>query len=125
MQQSQQPQPAPGLGLGYAASATVVRLTAWVENICCWSSTWNFQGGDNGNAYLPQFDDAGNFNFGATGIATGVPSSALMWGAGFAKNLNYWSKFKANPYSSQPYTNDPHKMAMIAQGIQYAQNGCP
>jgi len=40
------------------------------------------------------------------------------------KNLNYWSKFQGNPFWNQPYTNDPAKMAMIAQGMQYAQNGC-
>lgn len=124
MQQSQSPQPIPGLGLVSAASTNLTRLATWFGNVCCWSSTWNFQGGDDGSSYLPQYDNAGNFNFGATGVAAGVPATALMWGGGLVKNVNYWSKGKPNPYRNQPYMNDPAKMAMIARGIQYAQNGC-
>lgn len=71
-----------------------------------------------------QYDDFGNFNYGATGTALGLPSGVLMNAAGVVKNFNYWSKGQSNPYWNQPYTNDPQKMAMIAQGIQYAQNGC-
>lgn len=70
------------------------------------------------------FDDFGNFSYGATGTALGIPSDALLLGAGMAKNVNYWSKGRSNPYSNQPRWNDPHKMNMIKQGIQFAQNGC-
>ena len=72
----------------------------------------------------PQYDDFGNFKYGATRTALGLPQAAVMWAGGLVKNINYWSKGQANPYRNQPYMNDQHKMSMIAQGIQYAQNGC-
>ena len=63
------------------------------------------------------YDDFGNFNYGATGTALGVSSNALLFGAGVAKNVNYWPKGKGNPHSKQPPWNDPHKMDLIRQGI--------
>jgi hypothetical protein len=100
-------------------SSKVIDAGRWFSNICCWKSSWNYQKGDN-----PQYDDFGNFNYGATGAALGIPSGALMSIAGFKKNIDYWSKFQSNPYSNKPFSNDPNKMKMIAQGIQYAKNGC-
>jgi hypothetical protein len=101
-------------------SATLfgIQFSQWFQRINSWTSAWNY------NALDPKYDDAGNFTFGATGKALGLPASAIMWGGGLKKNYDYWSKGEPNPYFSFPYTNAPHKMLMIAQGIQYAQNGC-
>ena len=99
-------------------SNTLGSVNQWLANVCCWTSAWNYQ------SQGTQYDDFGNFNYGATGTALGILSSALMWAGGLVKNINYWSKGQSNPYSNQPYTNSPQKTNMIAQGIQYAVNGC-
>jgi hypothetical protein len=88
-------QPIPGVvgsGLGAAAN-----FSKWLKNVCCWSSPWKYQADSKGN-WQPQYDDFGNFNFGATGTALGLPSPVVMSGGGLAKNWNYWSKGQWNPY---------------------------
>ena len=122
MAQTNAAKPIPLVG-GSALTASTVNAASWFNNVCCWSSPWNYQADANGN-WQPQYDDFGNFNYGATGTALGLPQAAVMWAGGLVKNINYWSKGQANPYRNQPYMNDRHKMSMIAQGIQYAQNGC-
>jgi RHS repeat-associated protein len=65
-----------------------------------------------------QFDDAGNFNFGATGAALGFPDSMLLHGADLFKKYRNWKK--GNP----PNGNEPTKNIMIQRGIDYFKHGC-
>jgi len=102
----------------YSAINWSARFQSWAQNVCCWNSAWGYQ------SQGAQYDDFGNFNYGATGTALGLSSSELLIAAGIVKNFNYWSKGESNPYSNQPLTNDPHKMDMIVQGIKFAKNGC-
>ncbi len=96
----------------------IVAPFVWFRDVCCWSSPWNY------NAIGREYDDFGTFDYGATGVALGIPNNVLLGAAGIAKNLNYWSKGQSNPYLDQPLWNDPQKMDMIVQGINYAHLSC-
>jgi RHS repeat-associated protein len=91
----------------------------WFHNVCCWSSLWGYQ------SQGVQYDDFGNFNYGATGIALGIPRPLLLGFAGIVKNFNYWEKGQLNPYWSKAWMNATSKTKMIDQGITHAKNGCP
>jgi hypothetical protein len=100
------------------ASTLARNAFRWFGNVCCWTSPWNYQ------AQSPQYDEFGNFNYGATGTALGIPAPILVGAAGLKKNFDFWSKGQSNPYSSQPHTNAPSKTRAIMNGIQYARAGC-
>jgi RHS repeat-associated protein len=65
-----------------------------------------------------QYDDAGNFNFGATGAALGIPDSMLLEGA------DKFKKFRNRKKGKPPNGNEPDKNHMIQLGIDYFKNGC-
>jgi len=100
---------------GLDASRGLDKIDRWLNNVCCWTAAWNFQQGGK-----TQFDDFGNFNYGATGAALGIPGAVLTRAASIKKFYDYWSKKKSNPYGG----NAGQKTAMIKLGIQYFQNGC-
>jgi RHS repeat-associated protein len=102
--------------------------TAWFLLICCSTSPWNYK------SQGAQYDAFGNFNFGATGAALGIPDDVLLRGAGLAKwpqlphdengndydnNGNY-----GNPLGPYPYGNQNDKQEDILQGMRYFKNGC-
>ncbi|PTQ66540.1 RHS repeat-associated protein [Nitrosomonas oligotropha] len=69
-----------------------------------------------------KYEDFGNFNFGATGTAFGIPEIVLHRGAGMAsqiadpqrKNLgNFWGKY--------PYGDDPNDLKQISKGKKYCE----
>ena len=68
------------------------------------------------------YEDFGNFNYGATGTAMGIPPDILLRGAG-------WASIKADPnrrriygtpFGDKPYGDDPRDAFWIIQGINYA-----
>lgn len=66
--------------------------------------------------------DFGNFNYGATGLATGIPERILLMGAGFAQGKAAtsepgWGQWHGSP----PYGDDPNDQFWIKQGIEYAK----
>jgi hypothetical protein len=72
------------------------------------------------------YQDFGNFNYGATGAAAGIPQQVLLRAAGDAQIAAGTSQPGwGTPTSlSGPYGDDPQDQAMIMLGITYAQNGC-
>ncbi|WP_447858643.1 polymorphic toxin type 44 domain-containing protein [Enterobacter ludwigii] len=51
----------------------------------------------------------GNFNYGATGFAAGIPEATLYMGAGFAQSRAGTSKPQWGTwYGELPYGDDPH-----------------
>jgi RHS repeat-associated protein len=73
----------------------------------------------NGTAH-PNYDNFGNFNFGATGCAAGIPLNALLRGAGLAKSRD----LKNDPYGNfwqYPYGNQPDKQGWIIKGFQFCK----
>ena len=83
-----------------------------------------------------QYEDFGNFNFGATGTAAGFDPSTLLRAAGYAQRNHPESRQfpgdPGNPFSimfnpnagTPPYGDNPQNQQMIQLGIQYAKNGC-
>ncbi len=74
-----------------------------------------------------QYQNFGNFNYGATGAAFGFPSWLLYRGAGFASSRaygnsapSYWGSW----YGSYPYGDDPLDQYWISLGLQYYRCGC-
>lgn len=71
------------------------------------------------------FADFGNFNFGATGAAWGIPLGILQRGAGYAQekagtSTPEWGHW----YGKPPYGDDPNDQAQIIAGYNYYKNGC-
>lgn len=68
-----------------------------------------------------QYENFGNFNYGATGAAMGIPESALLRGAGWASTHadSSRSAFWGNWWGSAPYGDDPADQAQIKAGIDY------
>ena len=67
-----------------------------------------------------EYQDFGNFNYGVTGKAAGIPDQVLLRGAGWAQeqagtsqsNWGHW-------WGSSPYGDDPQDQAQIQAGINY------
>lgn len=73
----------------------------------------------------PYWAAFGNFNFGATGTAAGIPANILLMGAGCAQSRAGTSKPEwGHWFGDAPYGDDPSDQRAIREGIQYAhQNG--
>ena len=72
------------------------------------------------------YEDFGNFNFGATAAAEGIPEDVALRGAG-------WASTQADPtradqwghwWGKKPYGDDPNDQVQIMLGYQYYRNGC-
>lgn len=67
-----------------------------------------------------QYQAAGNFNYGVTGAAMGIPDQILLRGAGWAQQRAGTSASEfGSPYWRAPYGDDPQDQQLIKQGIQY------
>ncbi len=69
------------------------------------------------------YEDFGNFNYGATAAAMGIPLNIALRGAGWKQSnpdpsWGHWYSLKA------PYGDDPADQQQIRSGYQYYQNGC-
>ncbi|HWA11770.1 MAG TPA: RHS repeat-associated core domain-containing protein [Burkholderiales bacterium] len=72
-----------------------------------------------------QYQDFGNFNYGATAAASNIPASIIYRGAGWAQGAaNTSSPQWGTWWGSYPYGDDPADQYWIAQGIQYYRCGC-
>ena len=70
------------------------------------------------------FENFGNFNFGATGAALGIPDETLLKGAGFVHQIQGvgggQGEFSILPGKGEyPYGDDPRDSAQIKAGIHY------
>jgi RHS repeat-associated protein len=75
------------------------------------------------NSYPQQYDDAGNFNYGATGAAAGLSTQLLLRAAGYAQieagtSTSAWRGL-LGPFGTPPYGDDPADQAEIKAGIAY------
>lgn len=70
-----------------------------------------------------QYEEFGNFNYGAAGSAMGIPREVLLRGAGWAQtragtSLPEWG----SPLGSQPFGDDPQDQEWIQNGIDYYES---
>jgi uncharacterized protein RhaS with RHS repeats len=69
-----------------------------------------------------KYEDFGNFNFGATGSAFGLPDSVLHRGAGWAnQKADPTRKGLGSPWGKYPYGDDPNDQEQIGKGINYCE----
>jgi len=72
-----------------------------------------------------QFQDFGNFNYGAVGAAFGFTDQILLRGAGAAQMLAGTSTPQwGYPWGSSPYGDDPADQQQIQDGIRYFRCRC-
>jgi RHS repeat-associated protein len=80
---------------------------------------------DTGGLGPSPYQEFGNFNFGATGAAWGIPLDILLRGAGYAQekagtSTPEWGHW----YQGPPHGDDPDDQAQIIAGYNYYKNGC-
>jgi len=64
----------------------------------------------------------GNFNYGATGTAAGIPENILLMAGGAAQWVAGTNDPKwGNMFFGPPYGDDPNDQRAIREGIQYAR----
>ena len=108
----------PSLSL-YVFKETVGNKRPWDYKQQGWTLT------DTGQLGPSPFQDFGNFNFGATGAAWGIPLDVLLRGAGYAQTAAGTSTPEwGHWYQGPPYGDDPNDQALIIAGYQYYKNGC-
>lgn len=72
-----------------------------------------------------QYEDFGNFNFGATAAAMGFPYYLSQNGAGIYQQLKgYAPAGRGTPILSWPYGDDPKDALQIKAGYDYVKNHC-
>jgi RHS repeat-associated protein len=108
----------PALSL-YVFKKTVGNQMPWDYKQQGWTMT------DTGQLGPSPFQDFGNFNFGATGAAWGIPLDVLLRAAGYAQvqagtSTPEWGHW----YQGPPHGDDPNDQAQIIAGFQYYQDGC-
>ncbi|WP_158089498.1 polymorphic toxin type 44 domain-containing protein [Magnetofaba australis] len=67
-----------------------------------------------------KYENFGNFNYGPTAAALGIPEEIALRGAGFAQTLGGNHEWKNDIYTGNaPYGDDPKDQWWIQQGINY------
>lgn len=70
-----------------------------------------------------QFEEIGNFNYGATGTAAGIPEQILLRAAGAAQNQAGTSEADFGKWWKEtPYGDDRVDQVWIKAGIEYANS---
>lgn len=94
----------------------------WFLNQVSNSGEWDYKKQGQGSEY----EDFGNFNYGATGAALGgigIPDQVLLRGAGaYGMCCGTYDPKWGVPWGGAPYGDDPHDQEMIKQGIQYTRD---
>jgi len=117
----------PGIYGNYSRIYNLVQML-WFANKVRSGSDWDYKQFEDcsGNNY----EDFGNFNFGATGAAMGIPDEVLFRGAGAAQILTDFKRIlngkqpigTSGPLGAFPYGDDASDQGMIQQGISYYNN---
>ncbi len=102
----------------------------WFKNIVDYGGDWDYK------VTGAQYEDFGNFNYGATGTAAFAPTFTLLRAAGWAQlrhpdhghgpgDPGSLPSIFLKPWGgTAPYGDYAHDQVLIKQGIQYAQMGC-
>jgi RHS repeat-associated protein len=102
----------------------------WFRNQVDYGKPWDYK------TQGSQYEDFGNFNYGATGTAAYAPAFTLRRAAGRAQRGHPASpQFGGDPGSlpsiflnpfggTAPYGDDPNDQSQMNLGIQYARMGC-
>jgi len=67
-----------------------------------------------------EYEEFGNFNYGATGRAVGFSEDTLLRAAGAVQKLTNTSREEwGEPWGEPPYGDDPSDQEMIKRGVEY------
>lgn len=89
-------------------------MPAWFYSQVQNKGPWDYK------QFGPQYQEFGNFNYGATGTAAGFSKQALQRGAGWAQEKAGTSKKEwGHWYGGYPYGDDPEDQKWIKKGIEY------
>jgi hypothetical protein len=92
---------------------SLIHLAWWVNKVRE-GGAWDYKGQGT------QYQDFGNFNYGATGKAIGIPDGVLLRAAGVVQELQNTSRSSfGNPLGGPPYGDDPVDQKYIRDGIEY------
>jgi Bacterial toxin 44 len=92
---------------------------AWLVSMVAPNAPWDYK------TQGQQYDAFGNFNFGATGAAAGIPLQVLQAGAGAVSTLVGTNSSQYGSWYQPPlYGHAPIKSQTIAAGYAYYQQGC-
>ncbi|MUF07216.1 bacteriocin [Pseudomonas sp. CCM 7893] len=70
----------------------------------------------------PQYEEVGNFNYGATGRAAGIPEQVLLRAAGAAQGIAGTSMEDFGKWwAGSPYGDDKVDQVWIKAGIEFAK----
>ena len=93
--------------------------TAWLVSKVLPNAAWDYK------TQGQQYDSFGNFNFGATAAAAGIPLDAAQTGAGAVSTLIGTNSSAYGSWYQPPlYGHAPIKSQMIAAGYAYYKQGC-
>lgn len=71
----------------------------------------------------PQYENFGNFHYGAVGTAAGISAAMLLRAAGAAQSKAGTSNVEFGFWwSTAPYGDDPRDQHWISKGIEYARS---
>ena len=116
---------------GHLAAAPVDPLLGygeWLGRV--WpGGKWDYKEQGKTREQKIEYEKFGNFNYGATGAAIGIPDRVLLIAAG---TVQYTRSFFGHPYrpsfgrpwSGSPYGDDPGDQVLIQSGIDYYRSGC-
>jgi hypothetical protein len=101
----------------------------WFYNQVKTGGPWDY---NQYNQYPGEYEDFGNFNYGATGAAVGISNEVLQRGAGaYQVWTDIQRAFKGksrigtgSPFGPFPFGDDPLDQVQIMNGISYYQGGC-
>ena len=111
----------------FADGHDVLKQYLWFYNQVKNNSPANNPNGTNPNSWDykqggAQYEGFGNFNYGATGTAMGIPEEVLLRMAGAAQGGAKTSlKNFGTPFGGPPYGDDPVDQAAIRDGIDFAR----
>ena len=94
----------------------------WFKGQLWGSGNWDYY-----HKYGAQYDDAGNFMYGAAAAAYGLTEQgALIWSGTYKKYINNgtYDPSYGWPLGGPPYGNAPAKQAVVAAGWQYGICEC-
>ncbi len=91
----------------------------WYNQVSQWHGPWDYKN-YKGRPH-PEWDDFGNYNYGATGCALGIPLDVLLRFAGYAKSKRLKDDPYGKPYGRYPYGNQPEKQQQIIDGYTFCK----
>ncbi len=105
----------PSSNVPFAVASFAVAYGPWFERILPYSE-WDYKRRlDDHEVY----QDFGNFNFGMTGAAEGLPLNTLLWGAGELQKLMDFAYGRPGPANPTEYGDHPRDDAMIRLGYAF------